>query len=377
MLSLTIEGGDLRDAATWVGRLCPVKHATPILQGIMLDATEELTLSAYDFETAGTATIPASVLSPGRALVSGRLLAAIAKTLDPNADVQLNANENGATLHVGRNRWEMPTLPIEDYPQLPQPGEASAKLDAAALRRALDRCLPAADRTNIEPLSGCLKLESAGQELTIIATDRWRLAVATLPWDGPEINVVVPTVFAEAMKAALGAESVAATLAVGVGPLSLSTDSRRLCGRQGAAQWPVWQRFLPSGGPATEAIFVVGELSLALDRAMVVAGSEAKPRPIRLDVGPNGFVIEAIVDSNSANAEAAVSEFRGEPKSVALNAKYMREALDTLEADLATLRIGARVGSPLDLVALDNDGKPEKDYRHIVMPMSPKVLQAK
>ena len=366
MLSLTIEGGDLRDAATWVGRLCPVKHASPILQGIMLDAGDELSLSAYDFETAGTATIPATVLSPGRALVSGRLLAAIAKTLDPKKDVTLTDESGTLSLTVGRNRWTLPGMPIEDYPQLPAVGETAAKLDAAALRRAIERVLPAADRTTIQPLCGSVTVVSAGQRLVLVATDRFRLAVAEIDYDGAEVDFLAPTTFLEAGIHVLGPRAAAAELAVGVGALSLSGTSQTLTGRLVAAEWPSWRALLPSPNQPVSAIFVVRDLLAAVDRVLAVADDE---RAVRLSVSADGFVIESIDDRGSVNAEALVSEYNGDPKEMGVKPKYLRDALDTMQSDLAVMRAGERSGAKLDFVPLDDNGEPVTDYRHIVMPM--------
>ena len=371
MLSLTIEGADLRDAATWVGRLCPVKHATPILQGIMLDAAEELTLSAYDFETAGTATIPASVLSPGRALVSGRLLAAIAKTLDPKKDVTLTDESGTLSLTVGRNRWTLPGLSIEDYPQLPAVGETAAKLDAAALRRALERVLPAADRTTEQPLCGAVAVVSAGQRFAIVGLDRHRIAAAEIDCDGTEIDALVPTGWLEAGIHVLAPGSAAAEFGATSAGVYLSCGSRTLTGRLVAAEWPSWRALLPSPDQPVSAIFVVRDLLAAVDRVLAVADDE---RAVRLSVSADGFVIESIDDRGSVNAEALVSEYEGEPKMTAVKPKYLRDALNTMQSDLAVMRAGDRSGAKLDFVPLDENGEPVTDYRHIVMPMDPKKL---
>ncbi len=375
MLSLTIEGGDLRDAATWVGRLCPVKHATPILQGILLDASpirgEELMLSAYDFETAGRVAIPATVLSPGSALVSGRLLAAIAKTLDPKKDATLTDESGTLSVTVGRNRWTLPGMAIADYPQLPAVGETAAKLDAAALRRALTRVLPAADRTNTEPLRGAVAVVSAGQRLTLVGLDRHRMAVAEIDYEGPEVDALVPTEFLEAGIAALAPGVAAAEFGAGSAAVYLTAGPRTLTGRLVAGEWPSWRGLLPSATQPVSAIFVVADLTAAVERVLAVADDE---KPVRLSVSADGFVIESIDDRGSASAEALVSEYEGEPKETAVKPKYLLDALKTMESDLAVMRTGERGGAKLDFVPLREDGAAVTDFRHIVMPMDIRKL---
>lgn len=374
MLSLTIEGGELREAASWVGRLCPSRHAVPVLQGVLLTADSDsgtLTLSAYDFETAGTATVSAAVMSGGQALVSGRLLAAIAKTLDPKKDVRLAHDSGEVSLSVGRNRWALPCLDLRDYPALPAVGESAAKLDAPALRRAIERCLPAADRSNTAPLSGATALVSTGQTLTMVALDGYRIAVAEVPYDGAEIDLLVPTTFLEAGIAVMAPGVAAAEFGATSGAVHLSSGSRTLTGRLVAAEWPAWRPLLPPVDQPISAIFVVSDLLAAVERVLAVADAE---HAVRFSMSPDGFVIESFDDRGSANAEAIISEYEGDDKEIAIKPRYLRDALLTMSSDLAMLRTGDRVAARLDVVPIGEDGKPVTDYRHILMPMNPKML---
>lgn len=378
MLFATIEAAALHEAAGWVSRICPTRHSEPVMLGIVLESTDDaLRLSAYDFETAGTADVPAVVRQPGRALVAGRLLAAIAKVLDPKKDVSLA--DDGSTLRMtqGRNVWSLPCLPLADYPILPTPGASLGKIDTAALRRALHRLLPTADRHPAGVLRAAIHLVSAGNRLCFTSSDGYRMACAEIDWQpvkiDEEINILVPTIFAEAAFAALPPSSAAGEFGASSGVLYLASPSRALLGRLGAGEWPKMRHPPESPDDAVSAIFVVSDLVAAVARVAAVHGDDSKP--IRLSMGADGFELESLTDAGAASAEAIVSDYNGEPKTCAVSVRYLNTALSTLESDLAVVRTRPPAGAALDFVPLDADGVPVTDFRHIIMPVSIRKLQ--
>lgn len=377
MLFATVPAAALRDAAAWVVRLTGGRQHDPVLQGIFIESQgDTLCLSAWDYDNGGTAGLSAIIRDPGRALVSGKLLAAIAKTVDPARDISLIVDDRELRMTSGRNVWTLPMLAVEDYPRLPTTGDMIAKLDAATLRRAVHRILPAADRSRVAPLNGMVNFFSAGQRLGIVATDRWRFALAEIDWHpvdaDEEIDILVPTTFLDATFAALGPSSDAAEFGATSGLIHLATPSRRLVGRLGAERWPTWRDRLPSPDAPVSAIFVVSEVVTALARVMAVVEDDEKP--VRFTMSDDGIEIETIGSIGTASADATVGEYRGSEKMAGVKPRFLKAALDAMESDLAVLRTSPPGGAPLDFVPLNDDGEPETDYRHIVMPIDPRRL---
>ena len=72
----------LADAVAWAARSLPVRPSAPVLAGLLIEASDEgLVLSTFDYETSARATLAAEVSDEGKALVSGRLLADICRSL--------------------------------------------------------------------------------------------------------------------------------------------------------------------------------------------------------------------------------------------------------------------------------------------------------
>jgi DNA polymerase-3 subunit beta len=371
MLSATIEAGRLQDAAPWVARLVSAKRSIPVLQGILIESDDDtIRLSAYDLDTAGTAILPAVVRQPGRVVVAGRLLAAIAKVLDAAKDVSFA--DDGSRLRVtsGRNEWILPELDVDDFPILPKPPDRWAKIDTGALRRALRRILPCAHREITDPIGGTVRIIGAGQTLRVVACDIHRAAMAEIDYEPPEIDfeidIQVPTIFLDDAIAVLPPSGAAGEFGTTLGAVALATPSQRLLGRLGAAKWPPLERVFPTFDAEVSAIFDVAPLAEALARASVLMDED---HGIRLDMSPEGFEFDALAATGSACAEAPVVEYRGPAKVIGIKPSYLKSALDTVDSERAMLRTLPRPSAPLDFVPLDANGTPVPDFRYIMMPV--------
>ena len=113
---LRVEHDTLADAVAWTARTLPKTAGT--LSGILLEAADDsITLSSYDMDVSSQAVVAAVVEQPGRVLVSGRLLAEIARNL-PNAPISMSADTK-VKLTCGRSTFTLPMLASEEYPPLP------------------------------------------------------------------------------------------------------------------------------------------------------------------------------------------------------------------------------------------------------------------
>jgi DNA polymerase-3 subunit beta len=82
----------------------------------------------------------------GAALVSGRLLAEITKALPPKP-VEIAAVGSHLELVCASARFTLPTMPVEDYPTLPDMPETAGTVDAATFASAVSQvAIPAATR---------------------------------------------------------------------------------------------------------------------------------------------------------------------------------------------------------------------------------------
>ena len=126
--------------------------------------------------------VPAEVAEPGTALVPGRLLLEIIRSL-PGLPVEFRDDPDGVLLECGEASFALVTLPPDDYPELPGVPRLAGTVDGGAFGLAIGQVTPAASRDDTLPLLTAVNLELGGQTMTLAATDRYRLAVRELGWD--------------------------------------------------------------------------------------------------------------------------------------------------------------------------------------------------
>jgi DNA polymerase-3 subunit beta len=376
MTAFTIDAGMLSAAAGWVSRACPAKPAAPILGGMLIDvADSEVRLTAYDYETAATATLPIMLGDPGRVVVSGRLLAAVAqaatKAPGKTSEVTFTADGPTATAKAGKSAdWTLPTMPVEDYPRVPGSEVPDSDVSGDELRHALARVLPAVDRGGQVPALGGVQFSADGDALTVTATDRWRLATAVLPWKphGADLpDAVVPFDLLEATSKALAGGGTA-HIGVTGGSFTAATDTHILTGRIIDAAYPAWRKLMPSGRPQTAAVVVAGALSRAVEQASVMLESV---RAVRLAFDAHQVEVSVAGDDRSAHAHADISDYRGDPFTVAVNPDYFKGAIAGCGSDLIEFQFGANESRPILLLPVAPNGSPSDDYRHLLMPVKP------
>ena len=118
-MKFRVEREALADAVTWAARSLSTRPTMPVLGGLLLPSTgEQLSVSGFDLEASTEVDLEVSAGADGQALVSGRLLADITKALPPHP-VDVTVDGSRLSIVCGAARFTLPTMPVEDYPRLP------------------------------------------------------------------------------------------------------------------------------------------------------------------------------------------------------------------------------------------------------------------
>jgi len=249
-----VERDVLAEAVAWTARSLPARPPVPVLAGLLLEAGPDgLRLSGFDYEVSARVTIAADVIEPGRALVSGRLLADISRSL-PARPVEISTDGPKVQLVCGSARFSLLTLPVEDYPTLPEMPGVTGTLSSALFAAAVAQVAIAAGRDDTLPVLTGIRVEIEGDTVTLAATDRYRLAVRELSWrpetTGLDAIALVPArTLAETAKSLAGADSVSIALASGAsgeGLMGFDGSGRRTTTRLLEGEFPKYRALLPS-----------------------------------------------------------------------------------------------------------------------------------
>ena len=179
-MKFRVERDVLADAVAWAARSLPVRPSVPVLAGLLIETSPDgdgLVLSTFDYETSARATIPADVSDEGRALVSGRLLADICRSL-PNKPVEMTIDGAKVSLTCGSARFSLQTMPVDEYPTLPDMPAAAGTVASDRFAAAVSQAVVAAGRDDMLPVLTGVRIEIEGDSISLLATDRFRLSTS-------------------------------------------------------------------------------------------------------------------------------------------------------------------------------------------------------
>jgi DNA polymerase-3 subunit beta len=374
-MKFRVERDVLADAVGWTAKSLPQRPSVPVLAGVMLNVNEgQLRLSGFDYEVSSEITVPVHADSDGTALVSGRLLAEITKAL-PAKPVEMAAVDAHVELVCGSARFTLPTMPVEDYPTLPALPVRAGTVDAVAFAAAVTQVAVAAGRDETLPMMTGVRVELNGSTLALLATDRYRLAVAEIDWrpDDPQVsaNALVPArTLADTAKAlgALGGELTLAlaTGGVGDGMIGFAAGERRTTSRLlDGANYPPVRNLFPASH-ASQARVGVAPLLEVVKRVSLVA---ERTTPVRLSFSADGLVVEAGSAEEARASEAMEATFDGEePLPVAFNPQYLLDGLSAMSAPMVVFSF-VEARKPAVLAPATEEGEVSSGYRYLVQPL--------
>ena len=371
-MKIRIERDPLADAVAWAARILPQKSQLPVLSGLRLDADTSgaLKLSGFDYEVSAEAELDVTVAEAGSVLVPGRLLADITRSL-PGQPVEIATDGSRVQVSCGSARFTLPTLPLDEYPTLPDMPQVAGTLGSDAFAAAVTSVAVAAGRDDTLPVLTGIRIEIEGEDVTLAATDRYRLAVRTLRWQPADPSLqataLVPArTLAEAAKSLTSGAEVTLALATGTsgeGMFGLSGSTRRTTTRLLDGEFPKYRSLLPDSSAATASIDT-NALTEAVRRVSLVA---SRTSPVRLSFSADGLVLEAGGLDEAEAAESLPASFEGEPLTIAFNPAYLLDGLGAIDSDEARLSFTAATKPAVLTGKASEDGA--GDYRYLLMPV--------
>ena len=361
----------LADAVSWTGRTLGKMSGN--LSGILLEARgESLTLSSYDLDVSSKAVIEAAVTSPGRVLVSGRLLSDIARNL-PHAPVELIADGGRVILTCGRSKFTLPLLPDSEYPALPDLPPRAGKTSGSTFAQAVSQTFVATSKSDNMPLFTGIRMEIDGENLTLAATDRYRLAVRELQWSPEAVGfsreVVVPgRGLFEVAKALEKSDFVHLDLAAddrGERSLGVEGDDRSFTTRLLDGNFPKFRDLLPKDFTSS-ARAETSELLEAIKRVSLVA---ERNMPVRLRISDGEIELTVGAQDETQAVEAVEGQLDGEPMTIAFNPAFLSEGLAALGASTTVIRFNDPSKPAVIVGAAEAGAEPNDDYQYLLMPV--------
>lgn len=362
------------DAVAWAARSLPVRPSAPVLSGLLIEASDTgLVLSTFDYETSARATLTAEVSDEGVALVSGRLLADICRSLPPKpVDVALDGAR--VTLTCGSARFSLQTMPVEDYPSLPDMPTATGTVASEEFAHAVAQAVTAAGRDDMLPVLTGVRLEISGSTISLLATDRFRLSHRELDWQpqSPDVSIaaLVPAkVLGDTAKSlTAGPEVTIALSAGGTGEGIIGFEgsgpggSRRTTTRLLDGEFPKVRNLFPAEH-ATRALVDKVALIESVKRVALVA---ERNTAVQLAFADGVLTLDAGSGDEAQASESVEATIDGEDLTTGFNPQYLLDGLTAIDEPVVELAF-TQASKPV-VISGSVEGAKATDFRYLLMP---------
>ncbi|MFE1646255.1 DNA polymerase III subunit beta [Microbacterium sp. P01] len=331
------------EAVSFVVKLLPQRNPQPILAGVLIEASEAgLSLAAFDYEASARTTIEATVDEPGTILVHGRLLSEIASRL-PNAPIQIEVDDDGGiVLSCGSARFTLASMPVQEYPAIPEVSGDSGLVPAEDFATAIAQVAFAASRDDVTPVLTGVQLEVSGTSLSLVATDRYRVALREIPWDGGSTASEESTT---ALVPARTLQEVGKTFAhggditiafSGAGDreiIAFTAGNKTVTSLLIKGNFPPVRRLFPD---VTEhhAVVNTAELVEAVRRVALVLDRSA---PLRFTFTTDRVSMDASGTEQARATESVDANLVGDDVTLGLNPQYLLESLSAVRSEFARI----------------------------------------
>lgn len=364
------------EAVSFAVKLLPQRTTLPILSGILLRAEgSTVTLSSFDYEVSAQTSITADVTEDGTVLVSGRLLAEIASRL-PNAPVEFSTDDGKIAVRCGSARFTLSSMPVEEYPSLPVVDGEAGVLPGDAFSDAVGQVSVAASRDDVTPVITGVQLEIADNRLSLVATDRYRVAVREIDWESSAVaegvTALVPArTLSEIGKIFAHAGTVTVTIVSGGDRelIAFSADQKTVTSLLIKGNFPPVKRLFPETVD-NYAVMNTAELIEATRRVQLVLERDAA---LRYSFSDDGVTLEAIGSENAQASETIDAHLTGGDTTVSLKPQFLIDGLSAVHSEFVRISFtktdNPNKPGPVLITSQSSKDQPGTDnYRYLLQP---------
>lgn len=341
------------------------RHTLPILSNVLLEKNgESLTLLATDIEMQIRTSTPSSGSESVMVTVAARKLQDILRSLTESSDVTLSLEERRLQLKSGKSRFNLQTLPAEDFPRMAEAtGQTTQiKLTQKQFKRLLSLVQYAMAQQDIRYYLNGLLLVIQHGELRLVATDGHRLAFASedIGEQVERVEAILPRKTVLELSRQLADNDEALTISITGSQARFSFGNVEFVSKLIDGKFPDYERVIPQHQNKT-LLLDRSLLQHSLQRAAILTNE--KFRGVRLVLGTGSLKILSTNAENEEAQEEIEIEYSGEELDVGFNVNYLLDVLNNVMTDNFEIRLAD--GNSSALMMLPGNER----FKYVVMPM--------
>jgi DNA polymerase-3 subunit beta len=365
-MKATIERATLLKSLSHVQSVVERRNTIPILSNVLIDATEDgaIRLMATDLDLQVDESVPANVSQPGATTVSAHTLFDIVRKLPEGSQVEISAADGKMQVNAGRSRFNLSTLPRDDFPVIAE-GDLPTKfeLPAATLRQIVDKTRFAISSEETRYYLMGIFLHIADDQLKAAATDGHRLARVTVPKpDGADgmPDVIIPRKCVAELRKLL--DEVEGTVEVSLSPTKVrfGLGSAVLTSKLIDGTFPDYNRVIPTGNDKLLRLDPKS-FSAGVDRVATIASE--KTRAVKMAVDRDKVTLSVTSPENGVATEEVPADYGSDGLEIGFNARYLLDILGEIDGDTVEVHL-ADAAAPTLLRESD-----KSNALYVLMPM--------
>ena len=308
----------------------------------MISAQEEQPLLlATDMEVGLRVPLVGEILDPGAAVLPARLLLEVVRSLPGDTvTLELRSQEQDVELISGPAKFNLRTLRAEDFPTLPAPDSATrVALPAQAFVDTALQVSRSASKDETRPVLTGVLISAGGRELTMVATDSYRLSIKHTPLEAVLDGAIEANVPARALqelaRIAQSSEEPELTISLGQNQVVFEIGAIVLSSRLIDGQFPNYRQLLPES-VEHELRLSSAEMADVVRRISLLAQKNA---PLRLSFSEGELTVSAQTPDVGEASEMLPVPFSGEPFEIGFNPEFLRDGLESVETDELVMKL--------------------------------------
>lgn len=365
-MKATIERATLLRGLSHVQSVVERRNTIPILSNVLIEASAEgsLRLMATDLDLQIDETVAAAVDQAGATTVPAHTLFDIARKLPEGAQVELTAAEGKIKINAGRAKFELGTLPRDDFPVIAE-GELPTVFELAAetLKQIIDKTRFAISTEETRYYLNGIFLHVADDTLKAAATDGHRLARVTVARpDGAESmpDVIVPRKCVAELRKLLDEVDGSVGVSLSGSKIRFDLGAAILTSKLIDGTFPDYSRVIPTGN---DKILKIDPKSFmeGVDRVSTIATE--KTRAVKMALDRDRITLSVTSPDNGTAAEDVPGDYAAQPFEIGFNSRYLMDILGQVEGDLVEVHLADAAAPTL---IRENDKSPAL---YVLMPM--------
>ena len=355
----------LQSACGIASRAAASKSPIPALEGLLLQASDRLTVTGYDLKKGIYTQLEAEVKEQGSVVVGARLFGEMIRRL-PDGIVTISTDiNNNVNVKCGKSEFNFMGISPEDYPEMPVvDGVNNIALPQKILGSMINQTIFAVAENDMRPIYTGALFDIEGEELTLVAVDGYRLAKRSEKLESARMencSFVVPGSALADIERICGDSEELVKISVGAKHISFSIGETVVVSRRLEGEFLNYKKSIPESFKYTVKVDR-GEFMSAIDRVALIV-SERNTSPVRMSFNDGNIDCLCVTPIGRAE-DVCTCEGSGEGLQIGFNDRYLKDALKAAAKEELNICLNS-ASSPCIITAADGS----ENFTYMILPV--------